>query len=504
MNQPNDDELLLAFLSENVSGNQHDALMARLRSEPDLVRRMLDLAADEELLREWATGHERLIEAPWNDEEVSISLVEGGRTAAARYSPDVSPRRRRYFPRRFTIPAVATLLLAAVFFAWRLSLPTAVARVEHVSSTVGLNQGFGWRTVRAGESLRFEAGVVELRTIRGVQIVAEGPCDCRFDSAQKLTLRAGRIYADVPESGRGFQVHTPDGEIVDWGTRFGIEVRANQATEVHVFEGKVTTELANGGAAAKADLKAGQAVALSANKEAVHEIPLSYKFAQQAAPYAEHFAYRGGALAGQDGWFDSGLLPRSIYVDPQSIAYPGLAAGDGGMITVHYHQGQMSSPVGRRWHDRYFSTLIFPDDDFTKRLTLEPVTLISFGSLDGPEKSNIRLIARKSNSHDRQGSNFGLTVDEVSEFKSAADFRGFNPSLIVMRLGDDQIDLWVNPPSTSLGNRTAPTPDIRLPRRSHRPLEALWINDADNPEITWYSIDAIRGGSNWAEVTPRG
>ncbi len=505
MSDPNDNELLLAFLSDELPADQHEKLFARLRNEPELVRHMLDLSADEEMLREWATGLGHF-DKPQNSEDDSTLAYEENAQAGQENieaSPTPITRRRRATGKRYALPAIAATILAVVSLAWWVSLPASIAHVEHVSNASGLSRSFGWRTLRVGESLRFESGVVELTTRRGVKVVAEGPFHCRFDSAQELTLIKGRLYADVPEAGRGFQVQTPDGEIVDWGTRFGIEVRADQVTEVHVFEGKVTAELANDAESAKSELQAGQAVAMSAKEDTVEEIPLRHKFAQQAAPYTEHFAYkRGAALAGQSGWFDSGLFSRSIFISGNTLDYPGLASGTTGCAEIKFHQGEMASPVGRRWHEEYVALVIQPDDDFAKRLSLEPATLISFGSLDGPANSHVCLVVRKSNPNDRQGSNYGLLVDGKSDFGVAADFRGFNPSLVIMRLGSEQVDLWVNPSSDTLGRRDAPDPDVSLRRSSGQTVEALWLNDAGNPQHTWYSIDSLRGGSTWAEVTP--
>lgn len=52
-------------------------------------------------------------------------------------------------------------------------------------------------------------------------------------------LHAGKIASHVPESAIGFQVQTSEGKIEDLGTKFGLSVRPNGETEVHVLEGIV-------------------------------------------------------------------------------------------------------------------------------------------------------------------------------------------------------------------------------------------------------------------------
>ncbi|QDU92524.1 FecR domain-containing protein [Lignipirellula cremea] len=488
MKAPHDNDLLLDYLHEQLPRDQQDAFFGRLRGEPDLARRLLALAADEELLREWASGPGPLAaDLPIANPP---SLVAG------------ASRGRSRWRRRFALPAIAGLLLLALVGVWWARLPVVVAQVDHAASAQGLEQGFGWKTLRAGASLRFDAGVVELTLTSGARLVVEGPCACRLESADRIRLLSGRLYADVPESGRGLTILTPDGEIVDLGTRFGVEVQPGKGTEVHVFQGNVTAELA-GGKTEKSQLQAGQAVRFDAREHVVRNVPLSRNFVQQAGAYVEHFDYSPGVLAGKADWFDSRLLPRPLLVGSRNLQYPGLAESTGAALTVGSPQGEIASPVGRRWHDRYISMVIDPDDDFPKRLALPPATLASFGSLDDPTTSPVQIVTRKSNLRDRQSSELGLLVDGDFQYARTADFRGEHPCLIVMRWSDDQVDLWINPPDSSLGGRVPPEPNVTLPRRLRQPLEALWINDAFNPPITHFYVDAIRGGSTWAEVTPR-
>ncbi|MGB8852691.1 MAG: LamG-like jellyroll fold domain-containing protein [Pirellulales bacterium] len=89
------------------------------------------------------------------------------------------------------------------------------------------------------EPIALAAGLLEVRTASGVDVVIEAPARFRFESAQRLRLERGRLSAEVPQSGHGFTVITPAGDAIDLGTRFGVDVPAQGRPEIHVFEGQV-------------------------------------------------------------------------------------------------------------------------------------------------------------------------------------------------------------------------------------------------------------------------
>lgn len=84
-----------------------------------------------------------------------------------------------------------------------------------------------------------ESGVVELSFVSGAKAAIEGPADLKITRRNGMELRSGKMSAEVPPPARGFTVRTPNGTIVDLGTRFGINAKGAEASEVDVFEGKV-------------------------------------------------------------------------------------------------------------------------------------------------------------------------------------------------------------------------------------------------------------------------
>ena len=89
------------------------------------------------------------------------------------------------------------------------------------------------------ETFAIRSGVARLGLDNGVVVTLEGPAEIEFSSNMNAMLHYGRLAAYVPPSGQGFTVVTPEVDVVDQGTEFGLEVGAGGKTEVHVFDGWV-------------------------------------------------------------------------------------------------------------------------------------------------------------------------------------------------------------------------------------------------------------------------
>ena len=83
-------------------------------------------------------------------------------------------------------------------------------------------------------------GVVELKFRNEVRAVVQAPADLTLRAGNALELTKGTGWFHVPEKARGFRVDTPELEVVDLGTTFGVRSDAGLGDEVHVFQGKVT------------------------------------------------------------------------------------------------------------------------------------------------------------------------------------------------------------------------------------------------------------------------
>jgi ferric-dicitrate binding protein FerR (iron transport regulator) len=89
--------------------------------------------------------------------------------------------------------------------------------------------------------LQLKRGSLQLRLASGVVLDLLGPMEASFEGPSRLRLAHGRMSADVGENGKGFTVATEAGEIVDLGTRFGVDVSDGEA-HVAVFSGEVRVQ----------------------------------------------------------------------------------------------------------------------------------------------------------------------------------------------------------------------------------------------------------------------
>jgi hypothetical protein len=157
--------------------------------------------------------------------------------------------------------AVAALLVAAVgALAWMLlRTQPEEARVFATISTIESMPAAPWRTgVRLGKGPQMvPAGIVHVVFDSGVAVTVQGPARMALTSPQGMTLDTGALVAHVPAQAAGFHVSTPQAQLVDLGTEFGVAVTPSGHTDVQVRQGRVA--LTTVAVSAPAVLAAGEA-----------------------------------------------------------------------------------------------------------------------------------------------------------------------------------------------------------------------------------------------------
>jgi hypothetical protein len=117
--------------------------------------------------------------------------------------------------------------------------------------------------------LRLKSGLAQVVFYSGARVIIEGPAELQLISASETFCRSGRLTAEVPSQARGFRVTTPQMNVTDLGTEFGLDV-TERRTELHVFRGSVEFEpvgdggkqnLQEGGAAVAENSHAPQLIA---------------------------------------------------------------------------------------------------------------------------------------------------------------------------------------------------------------------------------------------------
>ena len=118
--------------------------------------------------------------------------------------------------------------------------------VQPVVATLTAEYGAAWDrrpggVLYAGERLTLIRGFAEVTTRRGAVALLEAPCTIEMIHDNAIRLERGRLVGIVEsEQAKGFFVRTPQMDVVDLGTRFGVEAdpRGNRSV-VYVFDGLV-------------------------------------------------------------------------------------------------------------------------------------------------------------------------------------------------------------------------------------------------------------------------
>lgn len=159
--------------------------------------------------------------------------------------------------------AACVALLATGWFAFRLTHPgerkgTTSKAVAMLNRVVDAQWNSRDETPRLGAPLepgwlRLKSGLAQIVFYSGARVVVEGPAEFQLISPTEASCRSGKLIAEVPPQARGFLVRTPEMNVTDLGTAFGLDVN-DRRTELHVFKGSVEFQSSAG---TKQNLKEG-------------------------------------------------------------------------------------------------------------------------------------------------------------------------------------------------------------------------------------------------------
>jgi len=231
------DDAVAALCHGEASEEQAAALQDLLLSNPE--------ARDEYILR--VELHARL----GSDPDLFASLEEQGDllqmpTEGKGSAATSSHSKGRSWLIWSTALAACFLFLAVGIGFWastRQSPPQVITSnaVAMLDETVDVR--WEGRSPHLGDSLepgllKLESGLAQVVFYNGARVVLEGPAELELISSNHAICRQGKLTAEVPVQARGFQIDTPQGEVTELGTSFGLEV-ADTHTVLQVFEGEV-------------------------------------------------------------------------------------------------------------------------------------------------------------------------------------------------------------------------------------------------------------------------
>ncbi|MCA9122240.1 MAG: FecR domain-containing protein [Planctomycetaceae bacterium] len=102
----------------------------------------------------------------------------------------------------------------------------------------GAAKSLGMGSLVSTGELHLLSGVVQLELFSGVSIVVEGDAVFSVVSPMEVAVARGKIRARVPEPAHGFRIRTDEGDVIDLGTEFALNVN-DEGSEVHVLDGEI-------------------------------------------------------------------------------------------------------------------------------------------------------------------------------------------------------------------------------------------------------------------------
>jgi hypothetical protein len=198
----------------------------------------------------WDRSREHFLIREWGMERWGANLAAQPQRPA--FSDWLRSRVGRWWLRVLSGSAATAAAAIVLLVSWHLgSRKPAPAPEESPDQGVAvLTRAAGVEWAKASENpvpgsplppgwLRLKAGMLNVEFYSGARLLIEGPAEVQVISATEAFCRSGRVNAYVPEQAHGFKLGSPQVDVVDLGTAFGVNVPAAGATEVHVFTGKI-------------------------------------------------------------------------------------------------------------------------------------------------------------------------------------------------------------------------------------------------------------------------
>ncbi len=170
-----------------------------------------------------------------------LSVDEMAALASGQPGHSLKTHSRFAFQRKFSTVlawAASIALVAILFFVWSSREP--VAYVQDEAGAIFAEGAAPDEGKMEKETYSLISGLIAVKFSNGVSMTVKGPAEFEIVDAFRVRLSRGSIRAIAPDSGHGFVIETPEVDIQDLGTEFGVSVDGNTGdSEVHVFDGQV-------------------------------------------------------------------------------------------------------------------------------------------------------------------------------------------------------------------------------------------------------------------------
>ncbi|HBL44365.1 FecR domain-containing protein [Gimesia sp.] len=240
-------ELFGALCNQTITGEQHQQLEDMLSTDADARQKYfnyLDLHLNLERMHD---------EQPISDFEFQIQtpLVPAAHTQAPPGQPGKTTSAL------WLLISAACLVLVTGFLVFDQSPPAApqlgqdlpqpdmkTPAVAAVTQTAAVRFAEGSPSLKVGSPIvnrqeyAISAGQLQLIFSNGAEVILTGPAVFESQGPEHLAVRYGACSVYAPDGAEGFTVETPLSNVVDYGTRFSVNVSEAGNTDVQVVEGE--------------------------------------------------------------------------------------------------------------------------------------------------------------------------------------------------------------------------------------------------------------------------
>lgn len=248
------ERLVSRHFDGELSPEESAELKARLKADPACVRQFARASLLHGQLHGVFLGDlaRESLEADGKADDLGMKTLPPGRTA------------KRWKPLAVVAALAAVILVAASLALRPWAAPAAPAAVLSVEIATRWSDPNVELLLRRGDlpagPLRLESGVAEFTFASGATAVVEGPAVFEPLPVNRLAITSGRVVGRCPTKQARLTIVTPNAEVIDLGTEFGVAVGDNRNTRVAVIQGEVKLVAAE----QVRRMKAGESVAIDA------------------------------------------------------------------------------------------------------------------------------------------------------------------------------------------------------------------------------------------------
>lgn len=233
--KPEHSQLILDYLDGKIAEENIDRLNALLRDDPGARAFLRTQSCIDTQLREMALNHTgKTSPAPRGIDARGLGML-----AMAAALVICAGLIWYLFPRTESPQRGLASIDGPVSIPMETGAPVAVLKSATNVKWQDAAQGRPTGSPLTAGWLRIAEGTLQIEFLSGARLLVNGPAALRLDTENSAYLESGKASAYVPEPAQGFVLHSPQIQIKDLGTSFGLEIAADQTPEVHCFDGAV-------------------------------------------------------------------------------------------------------------------------------------------------------------------------------------------------------------------------------------------------------------------------